>query len=1062
MKRIRVTVLALALMALCVFIFPAALAQEGIRDASARSMKAAGDYLTSSVTGGLMITGYNGNEQNLVIPSEIDGVSVVAIGTRAFSEKNLISVTIPGSVTSIGESAFFWCRSLKNVTLSSGLKTIGKGAFSYSMLTGITIPGSVTDIGAYAFSSCEDLSSVTLPGGLKVIKQNTFFYCESLGRITIPGTVEEIGEGAFQYCAALTGVVLPGGLKAIGKDAFSECGALTAISIPGGVTDIGDYAFASCDKLASVTLSSGIKTIGNRAFYCAYELTAINIPGTVTAIGEAAFAENTKLSKVTLSDGLRYVGYSAFLNCTALTGVAIPGSVKEIGSSNFTYYYGTYGAFANCTSLASVTLNEGLETICAQAFNGCTALKRIEIPGSVTSIREAAFGGCSALTSAVIPERVAEIREYAFAGTKLTSVTLSEGLEKVGTRAFASCALLKLVSVYSRGLEYGPSVFNGCPADLVLNGYAGSTTETYAVGNGIAFEALSETPLASFGISPNPANPGLKNTVTFSITKASGVSRARLVIDGKILSSDGVPVSGGAAKIKMNFHVSGAYRVSLQVNQGGVWKDSRAGVRTLTIKQALKLGTPVFTNPSGETLRLALGDDASIGWKRGKNAVKYRVAVSNPSDELVYSGETSGTGMTIPSGVFAAAGIYTVEMRAFGNSVQQSDLATCAIDAAVCPNFTMSATTVKPGLNNPVTFTVVNATGASKARIVTDGKIYGAEEAVSGTGGAMIRQAFHASGTHMVSLQVFKNGAWTDGGARAKKLTVKSASRLGVPTLTKPSGGTLYRLQGSAASIAWKGVKNALRYSVTVFAPGGAPMWTSETGERSATIPGSAFNATGAYTVTVVALGNNVQQSKPRALTVRVVANAAFTMSPAATNPGLDTPVTFTVSNAAGATKARMVFDGAETSKEAAVSKKTGKAVILQAFHVSGPRAATVQLFRNGMWEDGGAASQTLTVNAAGKLDTPVLTKPANGALRVALKKSASISWQKVANAGRYQVCVVNADGVTVWNSETAKQSVSIPKSALSRRGVYRAEIYALGRSVQRSNPGAVCIITVY
>jgi hypothetical protein len=237
-------------------------------------------------------------------------------------------------------------------------------------------------------------------------------------------------------------------------------------------------------------------------------------------------------------------------------------------------------------------------------------------------------------------------------------------------------------------------------------------------------------------------------------------------------------------------------------------------------------------------------------------------------------------------------------------------------------------------------------------------------------------------------------------------------------------------------------------------------VWTSGLGGTGATIPASAFGATGVYRVKVYALGNNVQQSGTRACSVNVVASAALSMSSSTVNPGLNNPVTFTISGATGATKARLSLNG-DLTDAVSVSSKTHSAAIRKALHVSGIYSVQLQLYRNGAWEGGGANARTLTVNNADKLATPVMTKPASGALRVARKKDVSIAWKGVTGAKKYLVCLYNAGNARIWAAETAKPSAKIPKSALAKKGGYRAEIYALGNDVQRSAPGAVCTITV-
>jgi hypothetical protein len=153
-------------------------------------------YTSSSVT----ITGYTGNGGDVIIPSVIDGRPVTAIAGSTmrtegvFIEKNLTSVTIPNSVTSIGSFAFM-CNQLTSVFIPNSVTSIGESAFESNQLTSVNIPYSITSIEKYVFCA-NKFTSITIPNGVTSIGDGAFS-SNQLTDITIPNSVTSIGVGIF-------------------------------------------------------------------------------------------------------------------------------------------------------------------------------------------------------------------------------------------------------------------------------------------------------------------------------------------------------------------------------------------------------------------------------------------------------------------------------------------------------------------------------------------------------------------------------------------------------------------------------------------------------------------------------------------------------------------------------------------------------------------------------------------------------------------------------------------------------------------------------------------------
>ena len=362
--------------------------------------------------------------------------------------------TIPDSVTSIGRYAFYGCTSLTSVTIPGSVTSIGVYAFdSCASLISVTIPDGVTSIGDSAFDYCTSLTSVTIPGSVTSIGDSVFYHCTSLASVTIPDSVTSIGRYAFAYCKSLTSVAIPDGVTSIGEKAFSQCTSLTSVAIPDSVTSIGERAFYECTSLTSVTIPDSVTSIGDSVFYHCTSLTSVTIPDSVTSIGDYAFSGCTSLTSVTIPDSVTSIGEGTFEDCTSLTSVTIPDSETSIGDYAFSY----------CTSLTSVTIPDGVTSIGCAAFRFCTSLISMTIPDSVTSIVDGFFLGCKSLTSVTIPNSVTSIGNGAFQlCTSLTSVTIPNSVTSIGESAFDNCTSLTSVTIPDSVTSIGDWAFGSC------------------------------------------------------------------------------------------------------------------------------------------------------------------------------------------------------------------------------------------------------------------------------------------------------------------------------------------------------------------------------------------------------------------------------------------------------------------------------------------------------------------------------------------------------------------------------------------------------------------------
>lgn len=154
--------------------------------------------------------GYFGSGGNIVIPAGVTAIE----DTAFYGDKRVHTITIPDSVTYIGEGAFGRCKVLEAVQL----------------------PANIKEIGPSAFIGCEELVELTIPEGVTVIREEAFAGCTKLERLQLPETLKSIEDFAFSACGELRTVVIPAGVTSIGRGAFRGCSKLETLIFPPSVT----------------------------------------------------------------------------------------------------------------------------------------------------------------------------------------------------------------------------------------------------------------------------------------------------------------------------------------------------------------------------------------------------------------------------------------------------------------------------------------------------------------------------------------------------------------------------------------------------------------------------------------------------------------------------------------------------------------------------------------------------------------------------------------------------------------------------------------------------------
>ncbi len=289
---------------------------------------------------------------NITIPN-----SVTIIENYAFSNcYRLTSIAIVESVTSIGNYAFYRCSGLTSIRVDEN-NTVYDSRDNCNALIekstnelmvgckNTTIPNSVTSIGNSAFYGCTGLTSVTIPNSVTKLGESAFRECAGLASIEIPNSVTEIGSTAFYECVGLTNITISNSVTDIGNEAFCKCTELANIVVDENNTvyDSRDNCNAVIEKntnklvfgCKNTTIPNNVTSIGDSAFYECTGLTSITIPSSVTSIGNSAFSGCTGLTSITIPSSVTRIGRSTFYECTGLTSIMIPSSVTSIDSWAF-------------------------------------------------------------------------------------------------------------------------------------------------------------------------------------------------------------------------------------------------------------------------------------------------------------------------------------------------------------------------------------------------------------------------------------------------------------------------------------------------------------------------------------------------------------------------------------------------------------------------------------------------------------------------------------------------------------------------------------------------------
>ena len=467
------------------------------------------------------ITAYSVNTTGtLTIPNTLGGYPVVAIGSASSSSSGVFYndsfsyVSIPSTITTIGDYAFYNCRSLLEINLPSNLTTLGKYSFcSCSAITKLTIPGKVTAIGENCFSSCSNLTQLDFATGITNITYgNGAFSCPNITIVNLSNTMTNLPN--LSNCTLLKNLIIPNNIQNV----VGLPTTLTTLTIGEGVKTMSgqlpylttlNYNAINADDVYSSDASNGyiftkigsstasgttinigskVQKIPNRLFYAEQEnsnnYTTISFASNSVckSIGEESFYNCNKLTSVNLPDSLETIGYRAFYNCYALKEITLGLNLTSIN----------FQAFVKCNSLTELNINSiALDNINTQyIFNQVAGVAcTINIGTQVTKIPNNfidnfavkainflptskcqhigdyafSFGSNSTITNLILPDSLISIGNNAFLGgtyLKITDLVIPDSVQSIGNTAFTYIQTLQTLTIGEGLISLGAGTFN--------------------------------------------------------------------------------------------------------------------------------------------------------------------------------------------------------------------------------------------------------------------------------------------------------------------------------------------------------------------------------------------------------------------------------------------------------------------------------------------------------------------------------------------------------------------------------------------------------------------------
>ena len=395
---------------------------------------------------------------NMVIPASVTNpnnstlYTVIGIESGVFMNKtNLTSVSIPASMTRIGQQAFEGCTNLETVSIpeANGVTDVGGDAFSGTKWLNDQ-PNGVVYVGKVAYLGKNVSGEISINDGTVSISEEAFLNCTGLTSVTIPNGVTDIGSSAFFGCTNLTSITIPNSVTFIQDRAFSGSG-LTSITIPNGVTNICYETFKGCTSLTSVTIPNSVTFIDDGAFWNCTSLTSITIPASVQTIMNGAFYGCYNLKTVTIYAPPCNLGTDAFLGCNDDLQIYVFSDLVDDyqGAENWSKYVGIITAIPNQSGNCGQTGDDGSDV--TWSYN--TMTKALTISGTGQMMYYGSALGSDSQYHSTAP--------WSHFDSEIETVVVEDGVTYIGSYAFAYCSSLTSISLPASVVALGDYVCYG-------------------------------------------------------------------------------------------------------------------------------------------------------------------------------------------------------------------------------------------------------------------------------------------------------------------------------------------------------------------------------------------------------------------------------------------------------------------------------------------------------------------------------------------------------------------------------------------------------------------------